>query len=379
MREEAVLELVGRCYEAALDPEGWPALAESMTDALGAASGQLVFRDLARPEASRFVPVRLEEHWLATYRTHYVAEDLWLRSGIERGELGKTYRGTDLVPDDELLRHGFYYDFLRPQGIRHCLTAGVAGNRQQAVTVSCFAGPRQEPFGSEAAALFDLLVVHLRRAARLGFALEAANARGRALEEVFERLELGVVLLDPNGRVLLMNRYARELVCARDGLTMQGDELRPARASERSAFAALVAAALAVPTCVGAEPGGALAVTRPSGGRPYALVVTPLAGPVLARGPRAARVAVLMTDPERHAEAPAVALARLLGLTPAEARLARLVALGRSPRQAAEELAITESTARSHLKRVFAKAGVRTQSELVRRIASSAVALARTR
>ena len=379
MREERVLELVGRCYEAALEPDGWPAVAEAVTDALGASSGQLAFRDLEHPEASRLVPARLESSWLEAYRTHYAQEDLWLQRGIARAEIGKSYRGTDLVPDAELLRHAFYQDFLRPQDIRHCLTAGVASAGGLVVTASFYTGVHREAFGSEAAALFDLLRVHLGRATRLGLALEAAGARGRAIEETVELLELGVALLDAAGRVVLMNRYARELVGARDGLALWGEELRPGRADERAAFAALVAGALTATERVGPEPGGALAVRRLSASRPYALVVTPLARHALASGPREARVAVLMTDPERRAGAPAAALARLLGLTPAEARLARLVALGHSPREAAEALAITESTARSHLKRIFAKAGVRSQSELVRRIASSAISLTRPR
>jgi DNA-binding response OmpR family regulator/DNA-binding CsgD family transcriptional regulator len=61
---------------------------------------------------------------------------------------------------------------------------------------------------------------------------------------------------------------------------------------------------------------------------------------------------------------PAV-LERLFSLTPSEARLASLVGTGMSPREAAEILSITEETARTVLKRVFSKANVSRQPELV--------------
>ena len=54
----------------------------------------------------------------------------------------------------------------------------------------------------------------------------------------------------------------------------------------------------------------------------------------------------------------------LFDLTPAEARLAALVGSGLAPRDAAVKLGVTEETARTTLKRVFAKVGVSRQSQL---------------
>ena len=54
----------------------------------------------------------------------------------------------------------------------------------------------------------------------------------------------------------------------------------------------------------------------------------------------------------------------LLGLTLAEARLASLVGGGLPPKEAGGKLGITEESARTVLKRVFAKTGVSSQSQL---------------
>ena len=61
---------------------------------------------------------------------------------------------------------------------------------------------------------------------------------------------------------------------------------------------------------------------------------------------------------------PAV-LAKIFGLTPAEAKLASLMAEGLNPEKAAEELYISRETARNQLKAVFAKTATHRQGELV--------------
>ncbi|MGB7044753.1 MAG: helix-turn-helix transcriptional regulator [Methylocella sp.] len=62
---------------------------------------------------------------------------------------------------------------------------------------------------------------------------------------------------------------------------------------------------------------------------------------------------------------PAAILARTFRLTPAEAKLACVIARGASPGIAAGELKISRETARNQLKSVFAKTDTHRQSELV--------------
>ena len=56
------------------------------------------------------------------------------------------------------------------------------------------------------------------------------------------------------------------------------------------------------------------------------------------------------------------------GLTPAERRVAALVAEGRTNREVAAALFVTERTVASHLSHVYAKLGVRSRTELARRL-----------
>ena len=81
---------------------------------------------------------------------------------------------------------------------------------------------------------------------------------------------------------------------------------------------------------------------------------------------------VLIDDPDYPGGALRPDLLRgAYGLTMAEARLALAIVAGRKLRDVADELGITFATARTHLARIFHKAGVTSQVQLVRLLIKS--------
>lgn len=86
------------------------------------------------------------------------------------------------------------------------------------------------------------------------------------------------------------------------------------------------------------------------------------------RGGNATTMLVFNAPSARGAASP-LAMLQLLGLTPAEARVASLVGDGSAPKDAAARLGVTEHTVRSTLKVVFDKLGVTRQAELARIVA----------
>ena len=69
-------------------------------------------------------------------------------------------------------------------------------------------------------------------------------------------------------------------------------------------------------------------------------------------------------------------IAQLFGLRPSEARLALALSRGLSIADAAHALGLTLETARNYSKKIYAKTGTRGQSDLVRLILTSVLALA---
>ncbi|MGI9170452.1 MAG: helix-turn-helix transcriptional regulator, partial [Caulobacteraceae bacterium] len=77
---------------------------------------------------------------------------------------------------------------------------------------------------------------------------------------------------------------------------------------------------------------------------------------------------VCVTDLAARVSLPEQRLRELFGLSPAEARVARLLFDGNSPREAATRLGLSFFTVRGHLVRIFEKTNTGGQVELTRLI-----------
>ena len=110
--------------------------------------------------------------------------------------------------------------------------------------------------------------------------------------------------------------------------------------------------------------GGAIVVARPSGGRPYCVVVAPMPSPSFGLAAGHIAAAVLVSDPDTAGAAQHDLLRRLYQLTHKEAQLALKISEGEGLEAAARNAGITYETARSYLKNIFAKLGVSRQAEL---------------
>jgi DNA-binding CsgD family transcriptional regulator len=105
---------------------------------------------------------------------------------------------------------------------------------------------------------------------------------------------------------------------------------------------------------------------------PLSILITPLHpanSPFCSIDSRAS-AAVFISDPHHQRQIPSDVLCCLYGLTKAEARLATELAQGNSLIEIGETYHLSQNTLRSHLKSIFRKTGLKSQSDLVRIILS---------
>jgi DNA-binding CsgD family transcriptional regulator len=204
---------------------------------------------------------------------------------------------------------------------------------------------------------------HLARATRLTGRIVRQDWERRGLRATLDRLHLGVVLIGPDDKIVLMNSAAEEIVRAKDGLCVTVERLVVERPQERGTLLRLIAAACARD----GRGGGSMAVSRPSGAPAYGIEVRA----VSQQWDLGAIAAAFVTDPQRRSCSSVEQAVALLGLTPAEARLALRLAEGVSLVTAAEQCGCSINTAKTLLQRAFAKTHTRRQSELVHLIRST--------
>jgi DNA-binding CsgD family transcriptional regulator len=178
-------------------------------------------------------------------------------------------------------------------------------------------------------------------------------------------VDVGVVVADGLGRLLLVNQVARQILDARDGIALSSSGMlevvsgcgrRPLRLPKERATTGAGDAW---------KNDTMEAVQRRSGRRPLTILVRSLDANRTNYEPVGPAFLIFMLDPERPVEATEAALRELYKFTATEARLAKLLMSGRTFEQCCEQLGVRPSTIRMHLGNLFAKTGVQRQGQLV--------------
>jgi DNA-binding CsgD family transcriptional regulator len=213
---------------------------------------------------------------------------------------------------------------------------------------------------------FGFLHRHLEQALAIGVRLGTLGAMRQTTEELLDNNPHGILLLDERKRIVFANRAIRALEADHDGIGLGADGAGGVAVPDKQdndRLHALIDQALAA-TAVG--PGAnAVRARRPSGKRPYGILVGPVSRKYSVLSGLRPAVCIVITDPERSTYALKARLRTIFGLTEAEARLAGLLADGANLRDAASKLNVTYGTGRARLAQVFQKTETRSQAELV--------------
>ena len=184
-----------------------------------------------------------------------------------------------------------------------------------------------------------------------------------AAHDVMDRLPIGIVLLDAEGKALSANAEARVVLEAGWGLVIADGRLCAVAAGEQPRLQEAIGEVLAA-----SSGQRALALRRAAGTGHLEVLVSAIRREWRGlRGALAAAV-VFVSDPDRNTSIAPHVIRELYGLTRRESSVAELLVRGLTVNQIAERLGVTRETIRTHLKRVHSKTGTRRESDLVRQL-----------
>jgi DNA-binding CsgD family transcriptional regulator len=371
----ALLPLVESLYAATYDRDGWAPFLRRYGDAVRGTTTGLLAQDVRHDRGAVDVFVGFDPTWLRRYREYYSRLNPWIMQRKDLLQPGAVATSQMICPDSDVFRTEYYGEFLRPQGIFHGLRGVILREDSRVYALTTLRPSVKGPFGQPELQVLRALMPHLQTALQIQRRMAGLQEVRDAASAAFDYMAFGAILLDSSGQPLVINRSAKQVLDERDGLTVGCNGLHAATAMETAHLRRLISDATATSAGHGLGAGGLLNVSRPSLRRPLAVLVAPLGRRDLGLASRRAFVAVFVSDPERNPESPPELLQRLYALTPAEGRLVRLLVQGNTLEAAAEELAISRHTARTHLKSVFSKTGARRQADLLRMVLTGPAAL----
>lgn len=369
-----LLDLVGHLYEAAADSSHWDefvaALARIYPDGRIA-----LFGHEPGKAATEALAVRrnFADDDLHAYRQHHARSSPYI-ARAHRLPVGRPTYSEEVIRDDELVTTEHYNEFVRPRRLGHYAT-GVVIDRNAGRFAALSISDHRNDADRRAHQMRLLAAIgpHLMRSYKLYRKLAAEKASAEAAQAALDRWAHAALVLTADARIVSVNRAAEQLLNRSDGLRLDRegrlrcvDEAHTRRldAAIRKCAAITVAAD---PYAPAPELDG-IALPRPSGSEALRAMLWPL--PFLggtgfsefAQG----SVLLVLVDPSLDQSTPIGWLARQYGLTPSEQRLTEAIVNGLPLADAAEQLGIQLSTARTRLKTIQAKTDCRRQADLVR-------------
>lgn len=269
-----------------------------------------------------------------------------------------------LISRERLQQEAFFEEFSRPNRLTEGCKMLLYRAQDRSIFIN-FGRPLSgfDPRNRQQA--IGLLGPHMVRSTLLQVKLDQTDALRRLCWASVNLCPYPVVVLDNNEGVFLANGRAEERIRG-DGLDLTRDGLRAITPAENHRLQQCIRRVIACSESGAPIPrDNEVRVTRPSGKRPYRLVVMPVQAERQPLGRRPAAIVVLFDlDDARHASVERCR--EVFGLTRSEAEVAIGVMLGQSPEQIAARYGRSLGTVRNLLKRVFVKTGVNRQSELTR-------------
>lgn len=368
MNEERFDDRVRGLYRAATFGQGWHEVLEELRMDVGARSLSLEAVDATDGRLRSHLRVGAgASHEQLDYVREWHRHDPRRTARWGRSDAPVLAAEPGWLHDDARAGGGpFAQHYASAYDLQHAAHLSLACDDQIRVGITLERGPHAGEFGSVERGWIERLARHLLGALRTWGRLRGLMPRALVAAHLLDAMPYAMWLLDADARPLHANAAAERETQLGTWLVLREGRLLPAPTGSADDLGLAEAAA-----CLAAAQHGARRViTWPGADRPRLVLQTVTAGAALAPFSidRDLPTVVLATlfDPRATRPLDPHAIAQVFDLTPAEARVAVLVAEGRTAAAIAAALAVQETTVRTHVRSLLGKLGVARKTDLVR-------------
>ena len=353
-------QLVDKIYESCFAPQIWP----EVLDELG--------RIADAPGASLFVSKGDVMHWVASPEPRQRAEQVVKEGWLFRGQIVPRLFAlrlpgflidVDYFTPEELDREPIYRDVWRPQGVGWGMGTAIPMPTGENATFILSRRTELGPFERASANRLDELRPHLARSVLISARLQLERAR--VAGEALAAIGVPALVCDETGKVLAANSLIEAMTAYVRWRAFDRVSLKDVGADR------LLRDAIAMIDSDSRSGVRSFPVRDAHAETTMVAHVIPIR--LSARDIFLRCAAVLAMTPVTAPQAPPVELVQaLFDLTPAEARVARSLASGKTVEDIAADGGVSLSTVRTHVRGVLAKTGCDRQVEVVALLAGIA-------
>lgn len=345
-----VSELIGRIYDASLDPQLWHGVLGKFCEIMEAKSASIQMFDALNNNKLRLsIDYGNDPKWAELLHTTYIAL-CPIGPILLLAELDEAASIFNYIDEAELVETRFYKEWCAPQDIHDMAGAILAKSQSEIGTLSVIRSRSKPNFNLAELQLLGIFAPHVRRAVTIAGLFEHQAIELAGLSSLMHKLSTAIILVDAAGRVIKLNPAAQTLLNGGDTLRIEAGRLMlTSQASSKGLNDALSSRSNSpaiVPLTVGPH--------------------SRLTAAVVPMDPSYSTFAVLVHAPPATLPAMGKPLVQTFGFTPREVAVLMPVLEGKTAAEIAEILGVSLPTVRTHLANLMEKTKTARQADLVR-------------
>ena len=368
-KREHLLQTLEAVHAAGLDETLWPGAMASMSRLFGSIGTTLEFVDKQAGTLIDFWGHGVPDGSEIEYAEHYLftSPRMALSDPRRFGEIGYDYL---LLDEAGMNRDAYYSEFLAKGDMRYFLSGSLIRNERQNAAIAVQRSARQGHVDEAEIGMMRSLLPHFQQAYETTRRLRSATQSRRMLEDAFDWLSDGVIVVGEGGLVLFANASVQVFARRGDGIRIARGRLEFSASSAAGCYERALAAVQCLKEGLGdLQPADDFHVPGPAGIASYLVSVRPMApAPDRPRSPGS--LALVFVRSVSRDQAGRLLARAVFGLTEAETDLACALVDGVPLGLYAGQKGLSINTVYTHLRHIKAKTGSQRMPELVGKLSA---------
>ncbi|MDW9414223.1 hypothetical protein GOB15_07075 [Sinorhizobium meliloti] len=345
-------ELVELIYGSLLDDGNWQRFLDRLNSALHNGKTTFLFYDSVARQGYFSLKSGYTEDEVAVYNAHYNTVNPWMPKASVR-PVGIGVTSDQMYSPEQLRKTEFYNDYLRKSELEGGAGLTIFRDRGRSFVVTTLMSERDRESRGTLANLFTDLSADLARAFSYYRKSAKESDASRSQSQLLDLAGIGLLIVDEDARLKTVNEAGEALIDRHCGIRVAPNG--------RVVFAQSSLQEVLKAACRRLSTGAVRRSELDASGGRFEITIVRMQSDTMREFLAGPFVAILLKP---------LSTSQLLAtyaLSAREAEVAKAIIAGKSIQQIAEERGLSRETVRTQLKSVFAKLGVDSQADLVRK------------